>query len=51
MFYEVLSSNISINEMKQKLETAGFKIDYIERKSDRIFGAVFLDNVRLIDNV
>lgn len=35
----------------QTLERLGFKVDYIEEHQDRRFGAVFLDGVRLIDNI
>jgi pantothenate synthetase len=34
-----------------RLAKAGFKIDYLERKDDRLFVAAFLGDVRLIDNV
>jgi pantoate--beta-alanine ligase len=34
-----------------RLAKAGFKVDYLERKGDRLFVAAFLGDVRLIDNV
>jgi pantothenate synthetase len=37
--------------MRQALKNAGFEIDYVERRGDRILGAVRLGKVRLIDNV
>ncbi len=51
LFHQELSSSSSVEEVKANLEKAGFRIDYIEEKRGRRFGAVFLDNVRLIDNV
>jgi len=36
--------------MTQDLENFGFIVEYIERKNNRIFGAVKLGKVRLIDN-
>ncbi|RMD49486.1 MAG: pantoate--beta-alanine ligase [Ignavibacteria bacterium] len=50
-FYQILSSGLNDEETKIKLEEAGFKVDYIQTIDDRKFGAVFLGNVRLIDNV
>lgn len=35
----------------QALETEGFKVDYIAEKWNRRLGAVWLDEVRLIDNI
>ena len=51
VFHKELSSSASVEEVKINLEKAGFRIDYIEEKRGRRFGAVILDNVRLIDNV
>lgn len=51
MFNQILKSNLSILEMKKELEKLGFKIDYIEEIGNRRYGAVFVGNVRLIDNV
>lgn len=50
-FSKMLKSNLSDDDIKTSLETEGFKIDYIETLNGRRFGAVFLGNVRLIDNV
>jgi pantoate--beta-alanine ligase len=33
------------------LEASGFRVDYVEEHWDRRFGAAFLEDVRLIDNV
>ena len=51
LFYQYLSSGKSVEQISGELESAGFKVDYLKIREDRIFGAVFLGNVRLIDNV
>lgn len=50
-FHEILSGKGSIEDKKQALEKAGFKVDYVEEFDGRLYGAVFLEEVRLIDNV
>ena len=50
-FYRLLNSSSSCSEIKKQLTDLGFEIDYIEELFDRRFGAVTLNNVRLIDNV
>lgn len=50
-FAKLLKSNLSDEEVKTNLEKEGFKVDYITTQNGRRFGAVFLGNVRLIDNV
>lgn len=50
-FYQRLSSNNSIDQIKEKLTNDGFKVEYIEEIDGRRFGAVHLGKVRLIDNV
>jgi pantoate--beta-alanine ligase len=50
-FHEVLDSGAPVEEMPGRLREAGFEIDYIERRGDRVLGAVRLGKVRLIDNV
>jgi pantoate--beta-alanine ligase len=50
-FFEHLNSNFTDEEVKNNLVNDGFQIDYIESKNNRRFGAVYLGNVRLIDNV
>ena len=37
--------------MIDELGQAGFEVDYLERRGDRVLGAVRLGKVRLIDNV
>ncbi|MBS0288438.1 MAG: pantoate--beta-alanine ligase [Proteobacteria bacterium] len=46
-----LSSGKSLFEIKAALERAGFQVEYLEKWKSRLHAAVYLDNVRLIDNV
>jgi pantoate--beta-alanine ligase len=50
-FHEVLESGLPVEEMAALLRKAGFDVDYVERRNNRILGAVRLGKVRLIDNV
>ena len=50
-FHEILAGGGSEEEIAAKLEAAGFKVDYVTKKDDRLYAAVFLEEVRLIDNV
>jgi len=50
-FYELLVSDFEDKELIEQLNKEGFKVDYVESIDNRRFGAVFLGNVRLIDNV
>jgi len=50
-FHRVLSCGGSTEEMIAQLETAGFRIDYVERRDGRVLGGVRLGKLRLIDNV
>jgi pantoate--beta-alanine ligase len=50
-FYELLKTDLSDDEIIKQLEENGFACDYVETIGNRRFGAVFLRNVRLIDNV
>ncbi|MFH1726996.1 MAG: pantoate--beta-alanine ligase [Pseudomonadota bacterium] len=50
IFPRLLHSGESIEVIKEKLTKEGFKLDYIEEHFGRIFGAVYLQKVRLIDN-
>jgi pantoate--beta-alanine ligase len=51
LFYRELSSGRSIPEIRSRLEKDGFRIDYITETEGRRYGAVYLEDVRLIDNV
>lgn len=54
---ETLREGASTEEARRKLEALGFKVDYVEDHTfgasaqTRRFGAVFLGQVRLIDNI
>ena len=50
-FHRILSSGDSTLEMERQLNARGFIVDYVERRGDRILGAVRLGKVRLIDTV
>ena len=50
-FHEILAGSGSEEEIAAKLEAAGFKVDYVTKKDDRLYAAVFLEDVRLIDNI
>lgn len=49
-FPRLLNSSQSVEEIKKQLQTLGFKVDYITEKWRRRLGAVWVDEVRLIDN-
>jgi pantoate--beta-alanine ligase len=51
LFHRHLSSGVSAEKIRSLLEKDGFTVDYIQEYSGRIFAAVFLEEVRLIDNV
>jgi pantoate--beta-alanine ligase len=51
IFPKLLSSNNSCAVIAEKLEFLGFRVDYIEEYQGRRLGAVWVDNIRLIDNV
>ena len=50
-FFRILKSCPKREEVIKQLKNKKFKVDYIEDKGDRRYGAVFYENVRLIDNV
>lgn len=50
-FPRLLMSSMSVDEVSEALTTLGFKVEYITERWGRRLGAVWLDNVRLIDNV
>jgi pantoate--beta-alanine ligase len=49
--YQALTTGKTSEDAKQALADQGFRIDYVEEHWDRRFAAVFLDGIRLIDNV
>ena len=51
LMFKALTHSKNIDETKQALSTAGFKVDYVEEHWGRRFAAAYLGNVRLIDNV
>lgn len=51
ILYQLLKSDLKVDEVIEKLKNHGFKVDYIAEKWQRRLGAVWLDNIRLIDNV
>lgn len=50
LFPRILNSADSAAQVRAKLETAGFQVDYVEDRDGRRYGAVHLGGVRLIDN-
>ncbi|OGT56671.1 MAG: pantoate--beta-alanine ligase [Gammaproteobacteria bacterium RIFCSPHIGHO2_12_FULL_42_10] len=50
-FPKLLHSTLSLDEITQQLTDLGFKIDYITEKWQRRLGAVWINQVRLIDNI
>lgn len=51
LFPTTLISGLPIKKIKELLKRKGFKVEYVEKINGRLFGAVYLGNVRLIDNV
>ena len=51
LFSRLLKSNLSTQEIKNKLVQEGFKVEYIEEYNSRRLGAVKFENIRLIDNI
>ena len=50
-FHEIMTAGGSEEEISKKLEAAGFRVDYVTKKDNRLYAAVFLEEVRLIDNI
>lgn len=50
-FPQLLMSGLNCEEIKNQLTRLGFKVDYIIDQWQRRLGAVWIDNVRLIDNI
>ena len=51
LFPKLLGSDKSDSEIAAELNRSGFKTDYVETLDGIRYGAVFLGNIRLIDNV
>ena len=50
-FPRLLTSGLAPSQITSALEALAFKVDYIAPKWQRLLGAVWLDDVRLIDNI
>lgn len=50
-FYTELKLHSDPKDTKLRLENKGFEVDYIEDRNSRRYGAVKMNNVRLIDNI
>ena len=50
-FPTLLREGLDANQIRTALEARGFKVDYVEESEGRRFGAVVIENVRLIDNI
>ena len=50
-FPKLLHSALRPEQITEQLEALGFKVDYIVEQWQRRLGAVWLDEVRLIDNI
>ena len=51
IFYSLLKSELDRDSIVLELEAVGFKVDYVKEVGHRRYGAVYLGDVRLIDNV
>jgi pantoate--beta-alanine ligase len=49
--FRILSTARNCAEARAELQAQGFRVDYVEERWGRRLAAVFLENVRLIDNV
>lgn len=50
-FPKLLHSNLDCESISAGLQSLGFRVDYISEQWQRRLGAVWLDDVRLIDNI
>jgi pantoate--beta-alanine ligase len=51
LFHRALASGRTIPEIREQLEKDGFRVDYVTETAGRRYSAVYLEGVRLIDNV
>lgn len=51
LIYKLICEEKTADQVRQKLEAQGWKVDYVVDREDRRFVAVFVGEVRLIDNV
>lgn len=51
LFYQLLQKKLSLCDLKKQLHDEGFEVDYVEDYRGRRYGAVYLEGVRLIDNI
>jgi pantoate--beta-alanine ligase len=49
--FQTLRTARSCTEARERLEAQGFHVEYVEERWDRRLAAVYLEGVRLIDNV
>jgi pantoate--beta-alanine ligase len=49
--YQTLTFAADLTEVRTKLEAESFRVDYVEEHWGRRFAAVYLEGVRLIDNI
>lgn len=50
-FPKYFHADLPCDEIQRQLETAGFKVDYIREHNQRRFAAVWVGDIRLIDNI
>ena len=49
-FAQIIQEDISIHEMKEQLHKLPIEIDYISQYDNRLYAAITIDGIRLIDN-
>lgn len=51
LLHKILEEKSTAKEKKESLKREGFTVDYLTQKDERLYAAVFLEGVRLIDNI